>query len=66
VAAMLPIPNGDSAERRPRVTVVIPTLNEERNLPYVAARMPADIDEVVVVDGHSLGRHRRGRQATVA
>lgn len=51
---MVPISDGDGPERRPRVTVVIPTLNEERNLPHVAARMPADIDEVVVVDGHSV------------
>jgi glycosyltransferase involved in cell wall biosynthesis len=39
---------------RPRVSVVIPALNEERNLPYVAARMPADIDEIVFVNGHSV------------
>src|SRR4051794_5854037 len=39
---------------RPRVSVVIPALNEERNLPHVAARMPADIDEIVFVDGHSI------------
>lgn len=41
---------------RPRVTVVIPALNEERNLPVIAARMPADVDEIVVVDGHSEDR----------
>jgi glycosyltransferase involved in cell wall biosynthesis len=33
---------------------VIPALNEARNLPHVAARMPADIDEVVFVDGNSV------------
>jgi glycosyltransferase involved in cell wall biosynthesis len=38
----------------PRVSVVIPTLNEARNLPYVFARLPADIHEVIVVDGHSV------------
>ena len=38
----------------PRVSVVIPTLNEARNLPYVFARMPSDIHEVIVVDGHSV------------
>ncbi len=40
--------------KRPTVSVVIPALNEERNLPHVAARMPCDIDEIVVVDGHSI------------
>jgi glycosyltransferase involved in cell wall biosynthesis len=39
---------------RPRVSVVIPALNEERNLPHVAARMPTDIDEIVFVDGNSV------------
>ena len=38
----------------PRVSVVIPTLNEARNLPYVFSRMPADVYEVIVVDGHSV------------
>ncbi len=39
---------------RPRVSVVIPALNEERNLPYVASRMPTDIDEIVLVNGPSI------------
>jgi glycosyltransferase involved in cell wall biosynthesis len=41
---------------RPRVSVVIPALNEERNLPLVAARMPLDVDEIVFVNGHSQDR----------
>ncbi len=36
-----------------RLSVVVPALNEERNLPYVLGRMPADIDEVILVDGGS-------------
>jgi glycosyltransferase involved in cell wall biosynthesis len=36
-----------------RVSVVIPTLNEERNLPHVFARLPRGLHEVIVVDGHS-------------
>ena len=40
----------------PKVSVVIPALNEERNLPLVAARMPAGIDEVVFVNGDSRDR----------
>ena len=38
----------------PRVSVVIPALNEARNLPYVFAELPADLYEVVLVDGNSL------------
>jgi len=37
--------------KRPRVSVLIPALNEARNLPHVAARMPIDIDEIVFVNG---------------
>lgn len=37
----------------PRVTVVIPTLNEARNLPHVLPLIPAWVHEVVIVDGHS-------------
>ena len=40
--------------RRARVSVVIPALNEARNLPYVAARMPSDVDEIVFVNGASV------------
>ena len=36
-----------------RVSVVIPTLNEAKNLPHVFARLPAGLHEVIVVDGHS-------------
>jgi glycosyltransferase involved in cell wall biosynthesis len=36
-----------------KVSVVIPALNEERNLPHVAARMPDDVDEIVFVNGDS-------------
>jgi glycosyltransferase involved in cell wall biosynthesis len=39
---------------RPTVSVIIPALNEARNLPHVAEQMPADIDEIVFVDGHSI------------
>jgi glycosyltransferase involved in cell wall biosynthesis len=38
----------------PGVSVIIPTLNEARNLPYVFARLPSDIHEIIVVDGHSV------------
>jgi glycosyltransferase involved in cell wall biosynthesis len=44
-----------SADRRslPRVSVVIPALNEALNLPYVFARIPEDIHEIILVDGYS-------------
>jgi glycosyltransferase involved in cell wall biosynthesis len=38
----------------PSVSVVIPTLNEARNLPHVFERLPGGIHEVIVVDGHSV------------
>jgi glycosyltransferase involved in cell wall biosynthesis len=44
---------GAEAKRLPTVTVVIPTLNEAQNLPYVLERIPAWVDEVIIVDGHS-------------
>jgi len=39
--------------RRPTISVVIPALNEERNLAYLASRLPHDVDEIVFVDGDS-------------
>jgi glycosyltransferase involved in cell wall biosynthesis len=37
----------------PRVSVVIPARNEASNLPIVLARLPTDLFEVILVDGHS-------------
>jgi hypothetical protein len=37
----------------PRVSVVIPAMNEAKNLPYVLTRLPHDVHEVILVDGHS-------------
>ncbi|MCU1497038.1 MAG: glycosyl transferase family 2 [Acidimicrobiales bacterium] len=37
----------------PTVSLVIPTLNEERNLCHVLPRIPAWVDEVLIVDGRS-------------
>jgi glycosyltransferase involved in cell wall biosynthesis len=45
---MLLLPSG-----KPSVTVVIPTLNEAKNLVHVLPRIPTWIDEVLLVDGHS-------------
>jgi glycosyltransferase involved in cell wall biosynthesis len=38
----------------PSVSVVVPALNEAQNIPYVFARMPEDVDEVILVDGFSV------------
>lgn len=38
----------------PSVSVVIPAKNEARNLPYVLATLPQWVDEIVLVDGHSV------------
>ena len=38
---------------KPTVSVIIPTLNEARNLPHVFSRLPRDIHEVVLSDGNS-------------
>lgn len=38
----------------PRVSVVIPTFNEAKNLPHVFSRLPADLHEVIIVDGRSV------------
>jgi glycosyltransferase involved in cell wall biosynthesis len=43
----------ETARVPPMVSVVIPTLNEASNVGWVLARLPAVVDEVVVVDGHS-------------
>jgi glycosyltransferase involved in cell wall biosynthesis len=39
---------------QPKVSVVIPTLNEARNLEHVFAAFPAGLHEVILVDGHSV------------
>ena len=38
------------------VTVVIPTLNEERNIAWVVERLPTMVDEIILVDGRSTDR----------
>ena len=43
----------ESATARVRVSLVVPTLNEEKNVGVVLSALPSLIDEVVVVDGGS-------------
>jgi Glycosyl transferase family 2 len=40
-------------QRRTEVTVVVPAMNEERNIGQVLAALPADLHEVILVDGRS-------------
>jgi glycosyltransferase involved in cell wall biosynthesis len=43
--------------RRPRIVVLIPALNEEASLPYVLSDLPKDVvEEVVVIDNGSSDR----------
>ena len=37
----------------PKVSVVICSLNEAKNLPYVLPKVPSWVDEVILIDGHS-------------
>ena len=50
----LPMLPPDYSAPRPKVTVVIPTLNEARNLPHVFAKLPPGLHEVIIVDGNSV------------
>jgi glycosyltransferase involved in cell wall biosynthesis len=58
VASLAP-PTGEPATAEaavataPTISVVIPTLNEARNLPHVFSRLPRDIHEVILSDGRS-------------
>jgi glycosyltransferase involved in cell wall biosynthesis len=46
-------PVSSLADLQVRVSVVIPTLNEAENLPYVFAQLPRGLHELIIVDGHS-------------
>jgi glycosyltransferase involved in cell wall biosynthesis len=49
-APQVPFP----AQTLPKVSVVVPAMNEAKNLPYVLPRIPDWVHEVVLVDGHSV------------
>jgi|1186.fasta_scaffold80106_2 glycosyltransferase involved in cell wall biosynthesis len=58
-AATSPLVRGGGGHAGPgaadvRVSVVVPTLDEADNIPHVLARLPEDLDEVILVDGHSV------------
>jgi glycosyltransferase involved in cell wall biosynthesis len=47
------VPDGIEAPIGPRVSVIIPALNEAQNLPLVLPRIPVWVYEVILVDGGS-------------
>jgi Glycosyl transferase family 2 len=49
----MPAPRIDLDPRGPSVSVVIPAMNESRNLPWLAERMPKGVAEIILVDGRS-------------
>ncbi len=54
----------EQIDQWPRVSVIIPTLNEALNLPLVLAELPEDVHEVIIVDGLSTdGTPEVARQA---
>jgi hypothetical protein len=46
-------PPGRRKQDRPTVSVVVPAMNEEPNLPFVLPKIGAWVDEVILVDGDS-------------
>ena len=54
---------GDTERAAPRVSVVIPALNEAENIPFVLASIPDDVFEIILVDGASTDDDHRGRTA---
>jgi glycosyltransferase involved in cell wall biosynthesis len=42
----------------PKVSVVMPTLNEAKNLPFVLTKMPSWVHEIIIVDGRSTDNTR--------
>ncbi len=44
----------EEKQQYPRISVVIPALNEAQNLRYVLPLIPSGVSEVILVDGHSI------------
>lgn len=47
------LPQATSENWIPKVSVIIPTLNEAKNLPHVLPRIPQWVHEIIIVDGRS-------------
>lgn len=43
----------NKSKHQPKITVLICTLNEAANLPWVLTKIPSFVDKVLLVDGHS-------------
>jgi glycosyltransferase involved in cell wall biosynthesis len=52
-APALAVASSNGVQHAPRVSVVIPTLNEAENLPHVLPKLPRHVYEVILVDGRS-------------
>jgi glycosyltransferase involved in cell wall biosynthesis len=50
----MPAPRISLDQAGPTVSVIIPAMNEARNLPWLADRMPVGVAEIILVDGHSI------------
>ena len=46
-------PVGSAPDRGEKVSLVIPAMNEATNIAWVLRQVPACVDEVILVDGHS-------------
>lgn len=44
----------NARDSRSRISLIIPTLNEARNIPHVFSVLPDNLYEVILVDGHSV------------
>ena len=44
---------GTQLDEFARVSVIVPALNEARNIPHVFSRLPDGLHEIILVDGHS-------------
>jgi len=56
-STMLPIDNKEALNiRKSTVSVIIPTLNEEKNIPHILKKIPKIIEEIIVVDGYSTDK----------
>jgi glycosyltransferase involved in cell wall biosynthesis len=53
IAEELVLHESEQRSTKATVSVIIPTLNEARNLPYVLDTIPDWVDEVILVDGRS-------------
>lgn len=56
-------PDRRSATRRTKVSVVVPAMNEEKNIGHVLKLLPEDLHEVILVDGNSTDRTIETAQA---